>query len=188
MPDPIWKRRQFREDWFKGDTYNASIGQGYVTATPLQIANLIATVANGGRVYRPQLVLRTSDEAGRAVQGFRPDLQRDLGLDPDRLAVVQRGLRYGMGIGRTENGTTYIGTSWDSDLRDVAVAGKTGSAEWGPPDTSGVLPTHGWFGGYAPYERPEIALALFVKRGRGGHDAARIARRIFAYYFGVAAD
>ncbi|HEV8634202.1 MAG TPA: penicillin-binding protein 2 [Chloroflexota bacterium] len=188
IPDPAWKRRQFKEEWFKGDTFNASIGQGYVTATPIQVASLVATVANGGRVYRPQLVLRTTDEAGQAIDGFRPDLRRDLRLDPARLAVVRRGLRYGMGIGRTENGTAYIGTSWDSDLRDVAVAGKTGTAEWGVPDASGKLPTHGWFAGYGPYDQPEIALAIFLKRGRGGHDAARVARRIFAYYFGVADD
>jgi penicillin-binding protein 2 len=93
-----------------------------------------------------------------------------------------------MGIGRTENGTSYIGTAWDAALRDLAIAGKTGTAEWGVPDGSGVLATHGWFAGYAPYEGPEIALAVFLKRGRGGHDAARVARRVFAYYFGVAAD
>ena len=188
IPDPAWKRRQFMEDWFKGDTFNASIGQGYVTATPLQVASLVATIANGGRLYRPQLVLRTTDENGRTLDGYRPDLRRDLQLDPERLAVVRRGLRYGMGIGQTENGTAYIGTSWDSDLRDVAIAGKTGTAEWGVPDESGKLPTHGWFAGYAPYERPEIALTVFLERGRGGHDAARIARRVFAYYFGVADD
>jgi penicillin-binding protein 2 len=185
MPDQLWKRRQFKEDWYKGDTFNVSIGQGYVTATPIQVANLIATIANGGRVYRPQVVLKTTDESGRPTRELRPDLQRDLKLDPERLAVVQRGLRFGMGIGRTDNGTSYIGTSWDSDLRDVAIAGKTGTAEWGLPDATGRLATHGWFAGYAPYERPQIALSIFLKRGDGPHDAARLAKRVFAYYFGV---
>lgn len=185
MPDELWKRREFREDWFKGDTFNASIGQGYVTATPIQVASLIATIANGGRVYRPQVVLRSTDESGKPVRELRPDLQRDMKLNPDQLAVVQRGLRLGMGIGNTQNGTSYIGTSWDSDLRDVAIAGKTGTAEWGVPDTSGHLATHGWFAGYGPFESPQIALAIFLKRGTGPHDAARVAKRIFAYYFGV---
>jgi penicillin-binding protein 2 len=90
-----------------------------------------------------------------------------------------------MQIGRTENGTSYLGTSWDSDLPEVAIAGKTGTAEWGVPDGLGHLPTHGWFAGYAPEHDPRIALAVFLRRGRGSHDAARVARDVIAYYFGV---
>ena len=90
-----------------------------------------------------------------------------------------------MQIGRTEHGTAFTGTSWEWDLRDVPIAAKTGTAEWGAPDASGHLPTHGWFAGYAPFEAPQIALSIFLKRGRGPEDAARLARRILAYYFGV---
>jgi cell division protein FtsI/penicillin-binding protein 2 len=102
--------------------------------------------------------------------------------------VVQRGMRYGMQIGRTENGTSYTGTSWDSDLRDLAIAGKTGTAEFGEPEANGARATHGWFAGYAPFDQPQIALSVFLKRGHGARDAARIARRVFAFYFGVAED
>jgi penicillin-binding protein 2 len=186
FPSPAWKRLTYREPWVRGDTYNVSIGQGYLAATPIQFASVAAAIANGGRLYRPQVVLRTTDERGATLRDFRPELIRDLRLDPSKLAVVQRGLRYGLQIGRTENGTTFTGTSWEWDLRDLPIAGKTGTAEWGRPDASGHLPTHGWFAGYAPYDAPQIALSLFLKRGRGPNDAARLARRIFAYYFGVA--
>jgi penicillin-binding protein 2 len=186
FPSQLWKRRTYREAWVRGDTYNVSIGQGYLAATPLQFANVAATIANGGRLYRPQVVLRTTDERGATLRDFRPELIRDLRLDPARLAMVQRGLRYGLQIGRTENGTSFTGTSWEWGLRDLPIAGKTGTAEWGTPDASGHLPTHGWFTGYAPFDAPEIALSIFLKRGRGPNDAARLARGILAYYFGVA--
>jgi penicillin-binding protein 2 len=188
VPTRAWKRRTYREDWFTGDTYNVAIGQGYVTATPIQVANLVATVANGGKLFRPQVVLKSTGERGEVRRAYKPELVRDLGLDPEQLKVVQRGLRLSMLIGRTENGTSYTGTSWDSDLRDLAVAGKTGTAEFGPPDAGGARATHGWFAGYAPFEEPQIALSVFLKRGHGSQDAARIARRVFAFYFGVAED
>lgn len=188
FPSQTWKRENFREGWLRGDTYNVSIGQGYLTATPLQFANVVAAVANGGKLFRPQLVLRTTDERGATLRETAPELIRDLGLDPAKLAVVRRGLRYGVQIGRSEQGTSYTGTAWRSDLRDLAITGKTGTAEWGTPNAAGQLPTHGWFAGYAPYETPQIALSIFLKRGRGPEDAARLARGIFAYYFGVRGD
>jgi penicillin-binding protein 2 len=185
IPSQAWKRRAQREPWVRGDTYNVSIGQGYLSATPIQFASVAAAIANGGRLYRPQVALRTTDERGVTIREFAPELTRDLRLDPAKLSVVQRGLRYGMQIGRTERGTTYTGTSWEWDLRQLPIAGKTGTAEWGSPDASGHLPTHGWFAGYAPFDAPQIALSIFLKRGRGPNDAARIARGVFAYYFGV---
>jgi penicillin-binding protein 2 len=188
VPTRGWKRRTYREDWFTGDTYNVAIGQGYVTATPLQVANLIATIANGGNLFRPQVVFKSTGERGDLRHGYRPDLVRDLHFDPAKLQVVQRGMRYGMQIGRTENGTSYTGTSWDSDLRDLAIAGKTGTAEFGEPEVNGARATHGWFAGYAPFDQPQMALSVFLKRGHGARDAARIARRVFAFYFGVAED
>lgn len=188
VPTKRWKRQTYREDWFTGDTYNVAIGQGYVTATPLQVANLIAAVANGGKLYKPQLVLKTTSSKGDVLADYKAQLVRDLQLDPAKLQVVQRGLRYAMLIGKTENGTSYTGTSWESDLRDLAIAGKAGAAEFGPPDASGQRATHAWFAGYAPFEQPQLALSVFLKRGQGSQDAARIARRIFAYYFGVGED
>jgi penicillin-binding protein 2 len=185
FPSQTWKRRTYREPWVRGDTYNVSIGQGYVTGTPLQFASAISLIANGGKVYRPQLVQHTTDERGQVVRRTEPDLVRDLRLDPAKLRVVQQGLRYCFGIGRSETGCSYTGTSWEWDLRDLPIAGKTGTAEWGTPDAAGHLATHGWFVGYAPFDSPGIALSIFLKRGRGPNDAARIARRVFAFYYGV---
>src|SRR5262249_30578349 len=122
VPTKTWKRRTLREDWFTGDTYDKAIGQGFVTGAPLQVANLVGAVANGGKLYKAQVVLKTTDENGKVVRAYKPELMRDLGLDQQKLRVVQLGLRYGMLVGRTESGATFTGTSWDSDLRDLAVA------------------------------------------------------------------
>src|SRR5205823_3936518 len=91
VPTRLWKRRTYSQDWFTGDTYNAAIGQGYVTATPLQIANLLATVANGGKLFKPQIVSRTTDDRGQVAAAYKPQLIRDLALDPAKLKVVQTG-------------------------------------------------------------------------------------------------
>jgi penicillin-binding protein 2 len=188
FPSQAWKKNVFKQDWFRGDTYNASIGQGFVTTTPLQMANVISTVVNGGILYRPQIVLEVTDDRGEVVRRLSPEVVRHIPVDPDHLRVVRDGLRAGMLIGRSPNGVSYTGTSWDSNLRQVAIMGKTGTAEYGSPDSNGVLPTHGWFIGAAPHDNPSIAMAVFVKRGRGAHDAARITSKIFSHYFGVSAD
>jgi penicillin-binding protein 2 len=188
IPSQAWKRSTLGEGWVRGDTFNVAIGQGFLTATPLQAAGAVAAIANGGRLYRPQLVLRTTDERGATVRPYQPQPTRDLAIDPANLRSVQQGLRYGLAIGRTSNGTSYTGTAWEWALRDLAVAGKTGTAEWGVPDASGHSATHGWFVGYAPVEAPQIALSIFVKRGRGPSDAARLAHRILQFYFGLAED
>lgn len=185
VPTQAWKRRQLKEDWFKGDTYNVAIGQGFVTVTPIQIANLAAAIANGGQLFKPAIVRRTIRSRDQTGPDLVATIRRRVPLDADKLRVIRQGMRFGLQVGRDANAAIYVGTSWDADLRDVAIAGKTGSAEWGTPGPDGRLATHGWFAGYAPDDSPKVALSVFLKRGRGGHDAARVARRIFAYYFGV---
>lgn len=186
VPDPEWKRREWREDWFKGDSYNVAIGQGFVTITPLQAANLIATVANGGRVLRPRIVRDVRDHGTTAAGQHRPVVIRDLGLDPAHLEIVRAGLRASMSLGRSPLGSPIAGTAWRSGLRDLPMAGKTGTAEW--VTAAGERRTHGWFAGWAPFRDPQLALAVFLRNGRGGTEAAQLARNMFAFYFGVAED
>ncbi len=186
VPTVKWKRVNYSESWTTGDTYNMAIGQGYVLATPLQMVNAAAAIANGGTLYRPQLVREVTDGKGQVVWAFAPDVIRRLPISPENLSVVRQGMRAAVvGPGAT---------AWAINVPGVAVAGKTGTAEFfidrnkdGLPDrdNKGHLPTHAWFLAFAPYEDPQIALVVFVFGGGEGSAAAvPIANDILNYYFG----
>lgn len=177
VPDDKWKRVNYGESWVTGDTYNAVIGQGFVLVTPLQLLNATVAVANGGTLYRPQVVRQILDAEGSVVQGFVPEIIRRVPVSAQNLAVVREGMR----------AAVTRGTAHRINLAEVAVAGKTGTAEYpGPRDAEGNLPTHAWFTAFAPYEEPEIALLVFVS---GGHEGAKvavpIAAQILRAYYGL---
>jgi penicillin-binding protein 2 len=176
-PDETWKRLTYGETWVTGDTYNVAIGQGFILATPLQILNATAAIANGGKLYRPQLVREIKDVEGNVVRPFKPELIRELPVSSETIAIVRQGVR----------GAVTHGTAWGANLGEVAVAGKTGTAEFpGRRDWEGNLPTHAWFTAFAPFDDPEIALVVFVEGGgEGGIVAVPIAAEILSYYFGV---
>jgi penicillin-binding protein 2 len=168
IPNDLWKRENYGESWTTGDTYNATIGQGFVLVTPLQLLNATAAVANGGTLYRPQLVRQILDVDGNNVQGFVPEIIRQVPVSAQNLAIVREGMR----------AAVTRGTAHRVNLAEVAVAGKTGTAEYpGPRDAQGLLPTHAWFTAFAPYENPQIALLVFVS---GGHEGAKVAVPIAA--------
>lgn len=186
VPDAKWKRVNYSESWVTGDTYNMSIGQGFVLATPLQVVNSTAAIANGGTLYRPQLVREIIDSEGKVIQAFAPDVIRQIPISEENLDIVRQGMRAVVaGAGAT---------AWNLDVPGVAVAGKTGTAEFfidrnknGIPDrdSEGNLPTHAWFTAFAPYENPEIALVVFLFGGGEGSAAAvPVAGDILNYYFG----
>ncbi|MBI3976951.1 MAG: penicillin-binding protein 2 [Chloroflexi bacterium] len=178
VPDPAWKERVKKEPWYLGNTYNMGIGQGDLLVTPLQMLNVVATVANGGYLLRPTVVRETRDARGNVVRPFRrqyvrPDRPR-VPVDDQHLATVRDGMRAAV----TEGTATIL------QMPGVEIAGKTGTAEYGLPDATGKYETtHGWFLGFAPYRRPEIAVMVFVEHGGGATDATPIAKRIFEYYF-----
>jgi penicillin-binding protein 2 len=185
VPTVKWKRVNYSESWVTGDTYNMSIGQGFVLATPLQVLNSAAVIANRGTLYRPQIVGEIIDSEGNVVQGFAPDVVRQVPIADKNLDIVRNGMRAAVaGPG---------GTAFSLSVPGVAVAGKTGTAEFfvdrnkdGIPDRDreGNLPTHAWFTSFAPYEDPEIALFVFVFGGGEGSAAAvPIADEILNYYF-----
>jgi penicillin-binding protein 2 len=185
VPTTQWKRLNYSESWVTGDTYNMSIGQGFVLATPLQMANVAATIANGGTLYRPQIVRQITDGDGNVVKAFAPEVIRRVPVSAENISIVRQGMRGAVsGPG---------GTAWSLNVPGVAVAGKTGSAEFaidenkdGLPDRDreGNLPTHAWFVAFAPYDDPEIALAVFVFGGGEGSAAAvPVANDILNYYF-----
>ena len=177
VPTQKWKRLNYAESWTTGDTYNVAIGQGFILVTPLQLLNATAAVANGGTLYRPQIVYQVTDAEGQVIRPFTPEVLGQVPVSEENLAIVREGLR----------AAVEWGTGWGANLEGVAVAGKTGTAEYpGPRDEEGHLPTHAWFTAFAPAEEPEIALLVFVAGGgEGAATAVPIATEILRYYFGL---
>ncbi len=160
IADDAWKRRNFRNwGWTVGDTVNMSIGQGFTSATPLQVAVMFSAIANDGYRVTPHL-----------VQGEVGVEKIDLKLQPNTISTVKRGLRAvvdgGTG-GRLNSPTTPPG------------AGKSGTAEAPPGDS------HTWFGAYAPHDKPEIVVVAFAEHsgGGGGSVAAPMVRQVMEAYF-----
>jgi penicillin-binding protein 2 len=164
VPDAEWKQRHWREPWYVGDTVNMAIGQGFITATPLQMAVVTAAVANGGWRVRPLL-------SHQVIPESPVPLRQKVGLSPATLEILQQGLRdvvvYGTG------GNANLGPGFPP------TAGKTGTAE-DPPRRS-----HAWYVGYAPYDRPELVVVVFLENsgGGGGSRAAPIFREVMRAYF-----
>ena len=185
LPSDRWKRQNYGESWYTGDTYNAAIGQGFVLATPAQVLNSAAAVANWGTLYRPQLVYKIVDADGHTVRSLIPEPIRELEISQENLALVRQGML---------EAVTH-GTAWYARLPGVEVAGKTGTAEYPGVDEEGNLlldeegnlPTHAWFTAFAPYEEPEIVLVVFLEGGgEGSQVAVPVAAQILRYYFGIA--
>jgi penicillin-binding protein 2 len=173
VPDPDWKRAVKGEQWFDADTYHMAIGQGDVTTTPLQMLVATAAIANGGEVLVPRLVREVRDAKGNLVTPYQPTVRRKLPIDSENFTVLHEAMRQ----------AALSGTARPAAVPGVAVAGKTGTAEYGPLLSNGKYATHGWFAGYAPANDPEIAVIIFLDQGVGQDDAAPIAGRIFQYYF-----
>ena len=158
IPDPEWKLRTFGEPWGQGDSYNFGIGQGFVSVTPLQMAMVTAAIANGGSVLQPRVVGDIVDASGRVVEPFTPRVVRQLEATPETLATVRRGMAMAV-LGGT------AGNAW---IPEMQVGGKTGTAEFGAERLfRDLFPTHGWFLGFAPYDEPQIAIAVFQELGSG---------------------
>jgi penicillin-binding protein 2 len=175
VPDPEWKEKTFGEPWTIGDTYNMGIGQGYVTATPIQMALVTAAVANGGDVLVPHVVREVRDNSGNVIVPPYRQVKNNLNVDPRNMGVLREGMREAALPG---------GTAQTAASKNVQIAGKTGTAEFGERHGDGSYDEHGWFTGFGPFQNPEIAIAVFLDRGNGAINAAPIGGRIFDYYFG----
>jgi penicillin-binding protein 2 len=186
-PNPEWKRHTYPGDnWSLGDTLVTAIGQGFTLVTPLQLVNATAAVANGGTLYRPQLVYRVTDWSGNVVEDYRPEVLTRLPISAENLAIVREGMRQAVA---DKKGTAYYRMS----LRSVSVAGKTGTAEYGEPiavrNGKEVRRAHAWFTAFAPYEKPEIAVVVLLEGGEesleGSTYAVPVADAILKAYFKV---
>jgi penicillin-binding protein 2 len=183
IPDSEWKRRRFDAPWYPGETLSVAIGQGYVTVTPLQMATVAATIANGGTRYRPQYVKRVEAPDGSIRREIAPEILGFADVDANVLDQVRSGMR---DVVMNERGTGKR-----ARVPGVVVAGKTGTAQVvSLSEASGKggrerTRDHAWFISYAPADAPTIAVACLVEHagGGGGAIAAPIVGEVLAHYF-----
>jgi penicillin-binding protein 2 len=209
IPDPTWKRINQGQSWATGDTYIASVGQGFIIGTPLQVLLSAATIANDGKLMEPTLLREKVDNEGNVVEAFNPVMRWDLTQDPRIEVYTDTSVR-----GCETTGEKKVIEQWVFDsvqegmrlaviegtlkgdnvgLRDfpIAVAGKTGTAEYCDKFArdknrcqAGLWPSHAWTVAYAPYDDPEIAVVAFVYNGNEGSTVAGpIIRRVMKAYF-----
>jgi len=170
VPDPAWKQAKEGLPWFPGNTVMMSIGQGFLLATPLQLACAAAAVANGGRLVHPHLLKRYTGPDGETLEEPAPAKPVDLGLDADNVNLVRRGMEGAVQSPR--------GTAGRARVAGLSVAGKTGTAQ-NPHGED-----HAVFVCFAPVESPQVAIAIIVENGgEGGLSAAPIAKRMLEYLY-----
>ena len=172
VPNSTWKETAVGEPWYLGDTYTFGIGQGYLTASPMQMAVWTAAIANDGLVLEPRLV-RGSQRDG-VLNELPPVVTRELANTGDSLAVIREAMRITAGPG---------GTASRGQPPGLTIGGKTGTAEFGPKLANGGYDSHAWYIGFAPFDDPQIAVAVYVEYGVGSFHAAPVARAAFEHYF-----
>lgn len=209
IPDPTWKRINQGENWSSGDTYIASVGQGFVIATPLQVLLSAATIANDGALMRPTILEEILDSEGNVIKSFLPDQIHDVTTDPlidvfedpsspggcESKLTGEKKVVQPWVIDKVQEGMRMAvlnGTLTDEfENVNISVAGKTGTAEYCDKFANeknlcipGNWPTHAWTTAYAPFEDPEIAVVAFVYNGgEGASVAGPIVRQLLEAYF-----
>ncbi|MCC7185656.1 MAG: penicillin-binding protein 2, partial [Acidobacteria bacterium] len=184
IPSEEWKRRRFNDRWYPGETISVAIGQGYVTTTPVALARMIATVANGGQLVTPHVVKAVDEGQGwqPVPTTIPPPAAPDVPLSPQWVEVVRQGLWRAVNDGGSGRAAKVAG-------RDVV--GKTGTAQVISLDgakaaagrTERDLRHHGWFVFFAPADAPEIAGVIFAEHGGSSGAATPIARHVLETYF-----
>lgn len=167
IPNTEWKREKIKHPWYLGDTFISAIGQGFVTMTPIQAAMMTATFANGGYIYKPTFTMGSYEPIER------------INIKPESIRIVRDALS---GVVNEPNGTAQ-----SSKSSVTKIAGKTGTAQVvskGKNVSGERFMDHAWFVAYAPVDKPEIAVSVFVEHGgSGGATAAPIAKRAIEAYF-----
>ena len=174
VPDPEWKQNYFEGDefsgkWYLGDTYHAAIGQGDLLASPLHVLSWTATIANGGKIWRPFFVGRGGREGGGGKRN-EPHLLGELPASAENIKIAQEGMRM----------AATGGTAITLSRLPITSAAKTGTAQF---DARNRNRSHAWFTAYAPYEDPQIAITAIIEDGgEGGINTAPVVREILDWW------
>lgn len=169
IPDKKWKKETKNENWYVGDTYNISIGQGDLSVTPLQLASATAAIANGGTLYKPRLLKKIVTIDKETIEEETQEIIQEKFIDRENIEISRQGMREAV----------VSGSSRALVNLPVKVAGKTGTAQAG-----GDKEPHSWFTSFAPYENPEIVLTVLIENGGEGSAAAvPVAKKVLEWYF-----
>ncbi len=170
VPDAAWKQSTQGQPWYAGDAVNLAIGQGFLEATPLQMANVYATLANGGELRTPLLVRRVGE--GAEAKEYKSEARRRIPVSAANITAIREAMKQ---VASSPAGTAYYAFRGFG----VPTAAKTGSAENQNPKA------HAWFAGFAPADNPELVILVMVEGGEaGGEVAAPLARQVLEAYFG----
>lgn len=153
--------------WYPGDTMQAAIGQSDTLVTPVQLASYVSTIANGGTRYQLHLIKSIEDDAGKVIMETKPKVLSEIKLSDESYTAITKGMRLVV--------TEGTGKAAFKDC-PVTVAAKSGSAQMGRY-------TNGIYVAYAPYDNPQIAVAVVMEKTGGGSDAAPVARKVIEKYF-----
>lgn len=174
IPTKEWKKKRFGEEWQLGENLTNAIGQSYILATPLQLAMAYATIANGGKLYRPQVIKEIFTNSGEVVESMKPELVGEADVSKETLDAVKKGLYQ---VVNEEKGT-----AWWHRGKGIRMAGKTGTAQVISMTSKELFSKckdkpyksrhHGLFTAFAPYKNPRIAVAVVVEHGCSGSSAA----------------
>ena len=177
-PSREWKQKRFNKSWYKGETILSSIGQGYVSVTPLQVAMMTAAVANDGKLLKPSIIKDIVSYGGEEKFNHTPTVTSNIPVQKQMLDLVKDAM---VGVVNDPGGTGR-----GARLQDMTVAGKTGTAQVVSLDSQSEKRKHrdhAWFTSYAPAESPEIAVTVLIEHGgKGGAVAAPIAKKILEVY------
>ena len=188
VPTNQWKEQTLGDKIFPGETYQAGIGQGYDVVTPIQLINAYAALANGGTLYKPQLVHDIVGPDGTVVRPFKPEVIRKLNVPPSVLRIMRNAAR----------NTVLVRHTYNLVDLPVKVAGKSGTAEFGTRDAKGRLPFHSWFVGFVPGDPKHgsfnntdsklVVLAFAYDSRTKGNVATEIVKYFLQLHFGIKHD
>ena len=177
VPDGEWKQEYFanqaraQQIWYLGDTYNTSIGQGYLLATPIQVASAFSAIANNGTLYKPKLVDKIINFEKEIIEEKKPEIIFNNIISPENLEIIREGMRQSVSL---SNGSAFLLNSLP-----VKAAAKTGTAQISSQEFY-----ENWVGVFAPYENPEIVLIVLIEQVEGMQRAAlRASKEILDWYF-----
>jgi len=173
FPSREWKKKSKNEPWYPGETIITSIGQGYISTTPMQIAVMLAGIFNGGKVYSPNLVKYIEDVDNGVKVMQKPNLLREIPLDPAAVSVALEGMREVVHGKRA--------TGYRAKVEGVTIGGKTGTAqvvslkhteEMEDGDIPEELRDHSWFGSVFPVSNPKYVAVALIEHGGAGSKGA----------------